>query len=443
MIRRFVTFVEENDLFSATDRVLLAISGGIDSMVMAELFYRAGYRFAFAHCNFHLRGEDADADQRFVEDAARRYGTECFVKGFDTLQIATETGQSVQMVARQLRYQFFEEVAVERGFSHIATAHHLDDQTETFFINLMRGCGIAGLHGISLRQGKVVRPLMFAFRRDIEEFARTQGIPFREDRSNQELKYARNIIRHKVIPEFEGMNPSFREAMAATVARIRDAEAIYRQKVSLAREEMLEQDGEVVMIDIGRLHKLDPLPGYLYELISIFGFGEDDVTNILRALKGIPGKQFLSSTHRLVIDREKILISPLNDSTGLPEIPIRKGDTSVEFPVHLSIRYHDADNYSIKADKNTAAFDMDMLSFPLLLRPWRRGDTFIPLGMKNRKKVSDLLIDEKISLPEKERVMVLCSGDEIVWVAGLRISNGARITPGTRKVLEISVEKRH
>lgn len=441
MISRFISFVEAHGLFTPADKVLLAVSGGMDSMAMAGLFRKAGYRFAIAHCNFMLRGEEADADQQFVEDMAREYGVDCHVKRFHTMKIAGDTGRSVQMVARELRYGFFDEIAAEHHYQHVAIAHHLDDQTETFFINLMRGCGIAGLHGIRLKQGKVVRPLMFAFRRDIEQYVAENNIPFREDSSNPKMKYARNIIRHKIIPEFVGLNPSFREEMAATISRISDAERIYQHEIENQRSALLQYDGRDATLDLMKLRLLDPLPGYLYELISAYGFGKDDVMNIIRALDGISGKQFLSNTHRLVIDREKILISPLHEITGLPEVYIKKGDTAIEFPVKLSIRQHEAGNYNITADKHTAAFDMDKLAFPLLLRPWQRGDAFIPLGMRKRKKVSDLLIDEKIPLPEKDRIMVLCSGDEIVWVVGMRISDNVRITTRTRKVLEIVLDQ--
>ncbi len=416
----------------------MAVSGGMDSMAMAELFSLAGYEFSFVHCNFKLRGREADVDEAFIIEAAERYGVQCFHRSFETARIADETGNSIQMVARDLRYAYFEEIASEHGFDHIATAHHLDDQIETFFINLSRGCGIAGLHGIPIKNGKIIRPLMFSYRKDIEGFVIGNNVAFREDSSNKSLKYQRNKIRHELLPVFLEMNPSFREEMSANIQRLAATEEVYRQVVELARKEVVELHENEIRLDIAKLKMFSPVSQILYELIAAFGYKQDDIEKIMLALNGIPGKKFLTQSHQLVIDRKEILISSLNNTID-EEVEIFLDSKGIDSPLALSFVVHPAEDYSIPTDKMIASLDLDVLSFPLQLRKWRQGDSFIPLGMKNHKKLSDFFIDEKFSLPEKERTWILCSGDNIVWILGHRISDLFKITENTGTVYQIKI----
>ena len=436
MIKGFNSFIAEKSLCAGSDRVLLAVSGGMDSMAMARLFSLARIGFAFVHCNFKLRGLEADADEAFVKKAAESYGVECYSRSFETKEIAEDSGDSIQMIARDLRYVFFREVADRHGFDLIATAHHLDDQTETFFINLMRGCGIAGLHGIPLRSGKIIRPMMFAYRKDIENFVAENGIDYREDASNQSLQYTRNRIRHEILPQFLEMNPSFAEEMSGNIERLSQVEVVFRQFISIKKTEVIQQEGDVISIDIERLKALEPLPVFMYEFIAEYGFKKEDVPNIIRALDGISGKVFLSPGHQLLIDRDKIFISPLTNPTA-EEILIQEHTSRVESPVILTIEKHTAAAYVIPADKQTASLDLEKLSFPMIIRRWQQGDTFIPLGMKNHKKLSDFFIDEKFSLLEKEKTWVLCSGGDIAWIVGHRIDDRYKITGSTKKVYQI------
>ncbi|MCK5764617.1 MAG: tRNA lysidine(34) synthetase TilS, partial [Bacteroidales bacterium] len=296
MIGKFKSFIESNHLFDKSDRVLLTVSGGMDSMAMAELFSRAGYNFAIIHCNFKLRGREADLDEQLTETMAGRYEVDFFSRSFNTAEIAKDRGESIQMVARDLRYEYFYEVAEEHGFNYIATAHHLDDQIETFFINLTRGTGIAGLHGIRIKQGKIIRPMMFAQKQDIDAFVTENMLAYREDESNRSLKYTRNRIRHELMPAFLEMNPAFREEMTANIKRLAETEVVFKQYISKVKSDVLHQEGEVTAIDIQKLKVLEPLQVFLYEFIMEYGFKKDDVGNIIQSLDGISGKKFLSPT---------------------------------------------------------------------------------------------------------------------------------------------------
>jgi len=434
VIERFKSFIEEHNLFSGADRILLAISGGIDSMVMLELFLRTGYNIGVAHCNFTLRGEDSDTDEALVDKIAAKHDLPFYSRRFDTSSHAIENKVSVQMAARELRYAFFDELCTQHGYDHLATAHHLDDQIETFFINLARGTGIAGLHGIPLRNEKIVRPMMFAYRRDLEEYQKENKVEFREDDSNRELKYMRNKIRHEIIPLFTELNPSFRGEMTNTMKRLSGTEQIYKQVIELAIRETVSQDGGRYYIDVNKLKMFSPLEQVLFEIVVMFGFRQDDVHNIINAMDGISGKKFLSQAWQLVIDRDKIIISAIQQKEVFFDILIDEDIEKISKPIPLTFERLDAKDFSIPLGSNIAALDVGRLQFPLIIRKWEQGDTFIPLGMKNRKKLSDFFIDEKISVVDKENIWVLCSSDEIAWIIGHRIADPFKITNQTKKI---------
>jgi len=440
VIRKFESFISENQLIRKTDRLLLAVSGGMDSMAMAELFRLAAYDYAFIHCNFKLRGSDSEADHAFVKETAQSHGVPFFSRSFETQEIADNTGESVQMVARDLRYAYFSEIAQKEGFDIIAIGHNLDDQIETFFINLSRGCGIAGLHGIRMKQGKLIRPVMFASREDIEEFIRQNNIAYREDASNQSLKYKRNLIRHKLIPLFVELNPNFREEMGANISRLSGTEEVYRQFVDEMKQTLWDEKDNSISIDIAGLMDLHPIRTFLFEFISPYGYNAADVENIITALDNIPGKMFFSASHRLLIDRKKILLTKLNEKDGYAsEYTLKREDLFLAEPVTLKISMRKAGDYKIPLDQNIASLDYDKLAFPLMLRRWKAGDLFIPLGMKNRKKLSDFFIDEKFSRLQKEQTWVLCSGEDVAWIVGSRIDERYRITSETKDVYKIEL----
>lgn len=413
----------------------------MDSVAMAALFAESDYDFAIIHCNFKLRGADADADEQFVKELASKYKLPFYTRSFNTREIADASGDSVQMVARNLRYAYFDEIATREGYDYIASAHHLDDQTETFFINLLRGCGIAGLHGIKLKNGKIVRPMMFAFREDIEKFVNANHIAYREDTSNSSLNYLRNKIRHQLIPLFTEMNPAFAKEMQRNISVLTGTEKIFKEYVKLRGEELITEEEDTLYINIEDLQNLEVANIYLYEFIAPFGFKNDDVNNILTAINGIPGKRFYSATHQLLIDREQIMITPIQKKTDLnDEYMISAEECLISSPIKLGIRIVSSDEFTIPDYRSHASLDYEKLRFPLKLRHWQKGDSFIPLGMKNKKKLSDFFIDEKFSILQKESTWVLCSGDDIIWIVGHRINECYKVTESTESIYCIELK---
>ncbi len=441
MVEEFKSYIHKEKLFLPEDHVLLAVSGGMDSCVMAELFRRSGYSFAIAHCNFQLRGEESEQDEAFVREIAENCRVPFFFKRFQTKSFARENRISLQMAARQLRYEWFDSLLTEEGFDYLATAHHQDDQVETFLINLARGTGIAGLHGILPKQGEIIRPMLFTDRKQISLFVEKEKISFREDSSNRSLKYTRNRIRHKIIPQFEKINPSFKNEMEQTIMNIRDAETIFRSVVDAEKKRLLIPDGNGFRLPVIELKKLKPGYTWLFELISGFGFSSSVTADIYAALDEIPGKEFFSPTHRIVKDREFLLIRPLSEKKEFQEkdsvFYISSYDQVIDKPIRLKMNIIDHESFKIPRSENVACLDLDKLSLPLLIRRWKKGDYFYPFGMKNRKKLSDFFIDQKFSLPDKESAWLLCCGKDIAWIIGHRIDDRFKVTDKTKKILQL------
>jgi tRNA(Ile)-lysidine synthase len=437
-INGLTKFIETKKLFSRDDQILLAVSGGIDSMVMSHMFQQAGYRFAIVHCNFGLRGKESDGDAEFVSKLAKQMKVLYFSEKFDTATIAARHGISVQMAARDLRYQWFEQIRKENNFTFIATAHHLDDQAETFLLNLIRGTGIAGLHGIPLKNGAVIRPMMFAFRKDIEQYATENQVKFRSDLSNHETKYLRNKLRHEIIPLLCSINPKFSKGLADSIRRISEFEEIGNLALDHWREDLLISNNTDKVIDIQHLINIEPAELYAWALFSPFGFNETQVVNILSCISKDSSKVFSSSTHRLVKERDKIVISSIKPP--LMAKPVKIGHFVHKKNLHRPIpicfqRIREIGSYEIPATGEIASLDFDKLQFPLILRKWQKGDTFFPLGMRKRKKLSDFFIDQKFSLNDKEKAWLLCSGKDIVWIVGHRIDHRYRVTASTKEIL--------
>jgi len=440
MIEEIIEFIGEQGLFRQDEKILLAVSGGMDSMVMLDLFHRAGFRFGIAHCNFSLRGKESDEDAKFVKSAGKKYQIPCFLKKFKTEQYAKESGLSIQMAARKLRYEWFEEIRSENSYDYIATAHHLDDQIETFFINLIRGTGIAGLHGIHPKNGKLIRPMLFTFRNEIEKFAQENTIRFREDKSNQSLKYTRNLIRHRLIPVLKTIQLEFATSITETIAKIRGFEIIGQEAINLTRESLLKQEQNQVRIEIEQLKKLRPLKTYAFELFSSYGFNPSLVADILENLDSTSSKIFFSPTHKLIKDRKNLIISEIGESRSaisdnMKEFLIEKGARRIESPLKLKLSVKKIDpDFVIPRSPEVACLDIARLKFPLSLRRWQAGDSFYPLGLNKKKKLSDFFIDKKLTLTEKENTWLLISGDKIGWVIGQRIDNRFRVTSRTKEI---------
>ena len=441
--QRFEEYVSRNSLFSHDDRILLTVSGGVDSMVMLSLFSACGYRIGVAHCNFQLRGAESDQDEAMVAQAARTLGAEFHNRRFDTAGEMARTGESMEMAARRLRYAWFAELCRDCGYDKVAIAHHADDSVETFFINLFRGTGLRGLTGIGIRLGNIVRPLMFATRHDILDYATRNKIPFREDSSNRSTKYLRNKIRLGLIPRIREIRPEFTEAMGRNIARLTETQQFVDSVVARIRESVVESRDGVDTLRIERIDPTFPRNFVIYELLSsAYGFRGDVCDSLCRALDaGATGRRFYSKEFVACIDRGSVAVSRIApDDACLVEVP-RDARRAYCGNAVLHMEYLDIatiEEYGVP--RNVAQIDASLLQFPLTLRRWQEGDRFVPFGMGGSKKVSDLLTDEKVPAVEKDRQFVLLSGGEIVWVVGRRIDDRYRLTDDTDEVLRITHE---
>lgn len=438
MVHRFSEFIIAEKLFPPQSPILLGVSGGADSVVLTELFYRTGQNFGIAHCNFQLRGKESDEDELFVTELAERVGSDFFSVRFETEKFAAEKKLSIQMAARELRYDWFEKVRKENGYHFIATAHHLNDSIETVLLNLVKGTGIVGLHGILPKNGKVIRPMLFAKRNEIETFAKENRIKFRTDRSNEQTKYERNKIRLQVIPLLKNINPHLEESMADSIRHFKEAEQVYNEEIKRLSKRLLQQYRMGFCISIGALKHLQGVHTILFEILKPFHFNESTVRQIIGSLNGEPGKQFFSSTHRIIRDRKYLLISPVEEEQQqeyLLEIKNQKLSIS-----HLSIitEIKEGTSFKIPNDSSVNCLDISKLKGPLLIRKWKKGDYFYPLGMHNKKKkISDYLIDRKMPLTEKENIYVLDVAGKVACIIGERMDERFKIKRSTEKIFVI------
>lgn len=433
MVKDFLDFISTNNLCDKGDKILLAVSGGVDSVVLVRLFKDAGFNFAIAHCNFQLRGSESDGDEAFVRELAGLNHVSCFVRSFDTKNYAAMHGVSIQMAARDLRYAWFADLIAEHGIKYIATAHHLDDSLETVLFNLAKGTGISGARGILPKQNNLIRPLLFASKEDILSYARNNGLQWREDSSNESTKYSRNLIRHEVIPVLKKINPSLVSTFMQTRQRLEDAEKVLMQKVDQVRSESFSFQGEDVYVPKEAIARQPAT--VVEELLKPYSVNWQQVQEILSGLDGLAGKVFLSGSHQLNIDRSHLIISPLKGEVG--EEYIQSQDEFVGNEVVKLRCYLADDTGKVLRKKNEASVDFDRLNFPLKLRKWKEGDVFCPLGMRGKKKVSDFMIDEKIPLNLKERVCVIESAGEVVWVVGHRVDDRFKVRPDTKRIFNM------
>ncbi len=416
-------------------------------MVMADLFNKAKIRFSMAHCNFGLRGNESDTDQQFIEKYASELGIELFVRHFDTQTYADKRHISVQMAARELRYKWFRELMHEKEITKLAVAHHKDDQAETIIFNLIKGTGIAGLTGWKPLDKDIIRPLLFADRSIIEAYARKNKLKWREDSSNVSLKYARNKIRHEILPHFKALNPGFIASLGYTAIRLKEAEETLHAGIEKFKKQAVIKSGNDLIIAKNQVTgSLFPTLG-LFEILQPHGFNYRQCVDLFGALDS-PGKIIVSESHVLNIDREQLILSPIEDhrdsdkNLATVHIGIETNSVSTKFgTLNFRISAEQIDKESIPADPAMAFLDFDQLLFPLTLRLWKPGDFFVPLGMSGKKKLSDFMIDEKIPVNLKRKVLVLLSGNDIVWIAGMRIDDRFKIKPGTKKVFIAAYEK--
>jgi tRNA(Ile)-lysidine synthase len=427
---------QQKHLFANGDKLLLTISGGIDSMVMLDVMSLFSNEIGLVHCNFHLRGEESNLDEDLVQEIAYKKGLPLYVKSFDTKQFAKENRLSIQMAARELRYNYFDEIAKENGYTKILTAHHLDDHIETFFIHLLRSSGLKGLQGIPVQREKYIRPLLGLTRRDIEQYAEENQIQYREDRSNAETKYLRNQIRHQLSPVLEKVDSQYHQKIQKSLDYIAQSNRFVEREIQKIVEKKEERKGKQKHFPISFLQTHPDALLILHYWLSERGFSDDNLQNIIRNIQTVKvGRFYYSSTHLLVIDRAYLVLSPIREKYN-PTTILRSKEGKIERPLSLEWEVFAKDGaFKIEADLSQAFLDFDKIKFPLVLRLWKEGDRFQPLGMKGEKKVSDFLIDNKISRADKQDVFVLVSGGELVWLIGYRVSDRFKITPSTKKIL--------
>lgn len=436
MVKSFKAHIKNAFPFLENSKLLLAISGGVDSVVLAYLCDKIGLNFSLAHCNFNLRGSESDADEAFVEALAEKLGVPIFVQDFETLSYAETSKLSTQMAARELRYNWFKDLAAQLQFQYILTAHHADDNLETVLINLTRGTGLDGLMGIPQQNDAVVRPLLPFSRDQIVAFAKSEGISWRDDSSNASTKYTRNKIRHEVVPILKEINPSLLSSLQKTIQHLQEAQSIQQDCIDQVSKAVLEKSkGGVLKINIKKIQQLSHPKAYLRALLKDYHFSEwDDVCALLEAQSG---KQVLSTTHRIVKHRDVLLVSE-HVKNEAPLILVDEGFETLEIP--LGTLFFNEVSAVKNTSVNTVYIDQKKIKYPLILRKWREGDVFYPFGMKGKKKLSKYFKDEKFSLLEKENTWLLCSGDYIIWVVGKRADNRFKITPKTCKILKIELQ---
>ncbi len=432
-LQQFRDFIEQQQLFTDGDRILLAVSGGKDSVLMLHLFKAIGVDVGVAHCNFNLRADEAQRDEHFVALLAGNLGLPFYVTHFDTKKYAHQHKISTQMAARELRYTWFEEIRSAEGYDYIALAQHQNDAVETVLINLVRGTGISGLHGILPKRDKLIRPLLFLNRQEVNEIVAKNNIDFVEDSSNLSTHYTRNKLRLQVVPHLQEINPDLEKTFAENMARFAEIETFLNLEVQKLQTRILNERADGVYIDLKEIAALNPQKLLLYELLKPFGFSENVVVEILGSLKALSGTHFFSSSHQAIINRSDLVI--VKKGTAIVANQFIHPETAcITFTDH-EIAMAFSSEVKFDLDANKAFVNAGKLIYPLVLRNWQNGDKFIPLGMRNAKKVSDYFIDEKVPLHLKSTTPILVNGNgEIVWIVGMRQDNRYKLTPATKKV---------
>nr|WP_299116984.1 tRNA lysidine(34) synthetase TilS [uncultured Winogradskyella sp.] len=418
-------------------KLVIAISGGVDSVVLAYLCKALKLNFSLAHCNFNLRGDESNADEDFVLDLGERLDVEVFIQNFDTKAYADQNKRSIQMAARELRYNWFNELAKQLQFDYILTAHHADDNLETFLINFTRGTGLNGLTGIPEINGNIVRPLLKFSREQIEDYAKENCIVWREDSSNASRKYLRNKLRHEVVPILKDINPELLNSFQNTLDNLNDTADIVEESLNVFTERaIVKGNNKTEMYKISEFKKVNNPKAYLFEMFKSYGFTEwNDVTDLLDAETG---KYVKSNAHRLIKHREFLILTDSHSEQNEVSYLVDNVNSEIKTPIGILL-FDEVD--AAKQNLTTTIYvDSEKLNFPLELRLWKQGDMFYPLGLKGKKKISKYLKDEKLSLVEKEDTWVLMSNNEVVWIVGMRADNRFKVTDATKQVLKIELK---
>jgi tRNA(Ile)-lysidine synthase len=442
LITKFKNYIKQHDLFTQKDKLLLAVSGGLDSVVLCELCHRCGFNVEVLHMNFQLREAESERDAAFVEKLAQQYTWPFHLKKIQAAAESERLRKGIQETARLLRYDWFEacraDIAAASGKrTWVLTAHHLDDNIETSVMHFFRGTGIAGLRGMLPVQGNVVRPLLFASRQQLQQFAKEQHLAWVEDSSNLLETYARNYVRHSLLTTAERIYPDLQNRLAGNIARFAETEALYKQAIAWHRKQLVEQKGNEMHLPVLKLKKTIPLQSVLYELLQPYGFQATQIPDVMSLLDAETGRFVASATHRILRNRAWLVVSP-TDTTDAVTILIN-GPGAYVFPggeLQVTEREYGKEE-ELETDAAIAILDARKISFPLLLRKWKTADYFYPLGMRKKKKIARFLIDQKKSKIDKEKIWVLEAQHRICWVVGHRIDDRFRVLPATSKVLEL------
>ncbi|MAQ69780.1 MAG: tRNA lysidine(34) synthetase TilS [Flavobacteriales bacterium] len=429
MIKEFSRILKELGVIHKT-RILLALSGGVDSIVLFHLFQKMNCDFAIAHCNFCLRGHESDDDEKFIYSLSQANGIKVFVEKFNTKEYAQKNNISIQMAARELRYIWFKTLKKEFNYNFLATAHHHDDAIETVLINLIRGTGISGLHGIKKSHDNIIRPLISFHKKDILHYAHLNKLSYREDSSNDDDRYVRNKIRNQIIPLMKQINPNVTTSIGKTMSRIYEVEKLYVQIIREKKEKLLIEKDNEFRVDIPSLLNETSAKQLLYEIVSDFGFS--DIDAVFNSLNSSSGKEFFNNDYYMIKDRRELIISR---HIKIDSCVIDEDVTFVNVPFKIKFIVSSHDKIQLKdCSKEIMYIDYSKLKFPLLIRPWSEGDRFIPLGMKRFKKLSDYFIDNKFSLIMKKKACVLISNNDIVCILGERLDDRFKLVEDSKKV---------
>jgi tRNA(Ile)-lysidine synthase len=447
MLAKLQQHINTNLPFLMDKKLLITISGGIDSVVLTYLLHKLKLNISLAHCNFKLRGKDSFKDANFVKNISKSLNIPFFTVEFETLKYAEENKISIQMAARDLRYNWFQKISKEQNFDYVLTAHHLDDVLETFLINLTRGTGLNGLTGIPEINGNIVRPLLPFSRNDILIFASKNKLKWREDKSNSSIKYVRNKIRHKLIPVLKELNPNLLNSFENTLKNLKGSQQISQDRIKNVLEKVSEQQENELIFNIKKIKQLNNPKVYLFELLKDYGFTEfEDIEALLTAQSG---KQVFSKTHRLLKDRDVLILTEIEKNDALLNFEISENTPKTEKPIPLKFETitipFNTKNYQNKIleevlfdDKNTVSLDYDKITFPLIIRKWQKGDYFFPIGLNGKKKISKFFKDEKLAITAKENIWLLLSNNQIIWVIGHRLDDRFKVTKTTNKILKIT-----
>lgn len=437
-LQAFTYFIQKHSLIKNKQKILLAFSGGVDSVVLATLLKEGGYNFALAHCNFSLRDKESDGDEDFAKNFAQQLNVPFFTKRFDTIAYTKQQKVSIQVAARELRYNWFYEVLESENYDLLATAHHKTDQVETMLQNITRGTGLAGVEGMKPKEGNLIRPLLLASREEIELFAKAKKLAWREDSSNKSNKYSRNKIRNVVLPVLKSLNPKYEESFYNLSSLVSEYRTLLAEVIEANTQNIVTKEADTLKINKMKLLELSTPHLYLYELLAPYGFSGSTIAQIMEGLANHSGAVFIGEGCEALIDREDIIVRTKVVTKPNEGFELKKGTISFEFCAKkYEVEELEGKKYKIVRDDKIIQLDADKLQFPLRVRSWQQGDYFYPLGMRKKKKLSDFFIDQKIPVFEKTEYPLLFSQNYLVGIAGLRVDDRFKVTPKTKNVLVI------